>query len=143
MNKIAKKQVIKVKSLSKTPLFLNSNIPNKDKKIKIVIEGKYTYIFLSPKLANSEVLHPLFTNPQFKKHLAIIIVNKAHLITYWGQLANKEELVFYKKFLKLKNLRSFIRLSVPLFAYLAILNLKTLKDIIRSLIFKNYNTKII
>ena len=64
------------------PLFLNSDILNKDKKIEIVIKGKYIYIFLSLKLANLEVLYPLFTNPQFKKHLAMIVVNKAYFITY-------------------------------------------------------------
>ena len=56
MNEIAKEQVIKIKSLNKIPLFLNSNIFNKDKKIKMAIKGKYIYIFLSPKLANLEVL---------------------------------------------------------------------------------------
>ena len=109
----------------------------------MVIKGKYIYIFLSPKLANSEVLHPLFTNPQFKKHLAMIVVNKAYFITYQGQLANREELVFHEEFLKLENLYSLIGLSVPLFAYLATLNPETLKDVIRSLVLKDYNTKII
>ena len=143
MNEIAKEQVIKVKSLNRTPLFLNSNIPNKDKKIEMAIKGKYIYIFLNPKLANLEILYPLFTNPQFKKHLAIIIINKTHLIIYWGQLTNKEELAFRKEFSKLENLYSLIRLSIPLFTYLATLNPKILKDIIRFLVLKDYNTKII
>ena len=64
-------------------LFLNSDIRNINKKIKIVIEGKYIYIFLSPKLANLEALCFLLINPQFKKYLAIIVVNKVYLITYW------------------------------------------------------------
>ena len=77
-----KKQVIKIKSLNKTPLFLNSNIPNIDQKIKIIIKGKYIYIFLNPKLVNLEALYPLFINPKFKKLLAIVIINKAYLVTY-------------------------------------------------------------
>ena len=125
------------------PLFLNSNIPNIDQKIKMAIKGKYIYIFLSPKLVNLKALYPLFINPKFKKLLAIIIINKTHLVTYQGQLASIEELVFRKKFLKLENLYSLIRLSVLLFTYLATLNLKTLEDIIRSLIFRDYNIKII
>ncbi len=48
----------------------------------MVIKGKYTYIFLSPELVNSEALHPLLTNPKFKKFLAIIVVNKAHLVIH-------------------------------------------------------------
>ena len=64
------------------PLFLNSNIPNIDQKIKIVIKGKYIYIFLSSKLVNLKAFYPFFTNPKFKKLLAIIIINKAYLITY-------------------------------------------------------------
>ena len=58
-------------------------------------------------------------------------------------MASIKELVFYKEFLKLKNLCSLVGLSVLLFAYLATLNLKILEDIIRSLVFKDYNTKII
>ena len=58
-------------------------------------------------------------------------------------MASVEDLVFCKEFLKLKNLYSLIRLSIPLFAYSATLNLKILKDIIRSLVLKNYNTEII
>ena len=77
-----KKQVIKIKFFSKTPLFLNSNIPDINKKIKILIKGKYIYIFLNPKLVNLKVFYPLFTNPQFKKYLVIIIVDKAYFITY-------------------------------------------------------------
>ena len=109
----------------------------------MVIKGKYIYIFLSPKLVNSEALYPLLTNPKFKKLLAIIVINKAYLITYWGQSANIEEPVFREEFLKLENLRSLIRLSVPLFTYLVTLNLKTLEDVIRSLVLRDYNTKII
>ena len=77
-----KEWVVKIKSLNGMPLFLNNNIPNIDQKIKMVIKGKYIYIFLSPKLVNSEALYPLFTNPKFKKLLAIIIVNKAHFVTH-------------------------------------------------------------
>ena len=58
-------------------------------------------------------------------------------------MASIEELVFCEEFLKLKNLYSFIGLSVPLFTYLATLNLKTLEDIIRSLVLRDYNTEII
>ena len=64
------------------PLFLNSNIPNIDQKIKMAIKGKYIYIFLSPELVNLKALYPLFTNPKFKKLLAIIVVDKAYLVTY-------------------------------------------------------------
>ena len=58
-------------------------------------------------------------------------------------MASVEELVFCKEFLKLENLCSLIRLSVLLFAYLATLNLKILEDVIRFLVFRDYNTKII
>ena len=109
----------------------------------MAIEGKYTHIFLSPELANSEALHPLFTNPQFKKHLAMIVVDEAHLVTHWGQLANGEEPAFREEFSKLENLRSLVGLSVPLFAYSATLDPETLKDVMRSLVLKDHNTKIV
>ena len=58
-------------------------------------------------------------------------------------MASVKELVFRKKFLKLENLHSLIRLSVLLFVYLATLNPKTLEDIMRSLVLRDYNTEII
>ena len=58
-------------------------------------------------------------------------------------MASVKELAFCKEFLKLKNLHSLIRLSILLFTYLATLNPKTLEDIIRSLVLKDYNTEII
>ena len=109
----------------------------------MAIKNKYTHIFLSPELVNSEALHPLLINPKFKKLLAIIIINKAYFVIHWGQLASIKELVFCEEFLKLENLRSLIRLSIPLFAYLITLNPKTLKNIIKSLVFRDHNTKII
>ena len=45
------------------------------------MQNKYIYIFISLKLINLEALYPLFTNPRFKKKLALIIINKAYLIT--------------------------------------------------------------
>ena len=124
-------------------MFLNGDIPNMDQKIKMAIKGKYTHIFLSPELVNSEALHPLLTDPKFKKLLAMIVVNKAHLVTYWGQSASAEEPAFREEFSKLENLRSLVGLSVPLFTYLATLNLKTLEDIMRFLVLRDYNTEII
>ena len=62
-------------------MFFNSDILNKDKKLKKAIQGKYIYIFTSPELVNLEALYSLFTNPRFKKNLALIIINKAYLIT--------------------------------------------------------------
>ena len=58
-------------------------------------------------------------------------------------MASVKELVFRKEFLKLENLYSLIRLFILLFACLATLNLKTLEDVMRFLVFKDYNTKII
>ena len=48
----------------------------------MAIKGKYIYIFLSPKLVNLKAFYPLFTDPKFKKLLAIIIINKAYLVTH-------------------------------------------------------------
>ena len=58
-------------------------------------------------------------------------------------MASVKELAFREEFLKLENLYSLIRLSVLLFAYSATLNPKTLEDVIRSLVFRDYNTEII
>ena len=84
----------------------------------MVIKGKYIYIFLSLELVNSEVLYPLFTDPKFKKFLAMIVIDKAYLVIYWGQSASVEELVFCEEFLKLENLRSLVGLFILLFTCL-------------------------
>ena len=81
LNEIVKEQVTKVKFFSGTVLFLNSDILNKNEKLKKAIQDKYIYIFTSPELVNLEALYPLLTNPGFKKKLALIIIDKAYLIT--------------------------------------------------------------
>ena len=58
-------------------------------------------------------------------------------------MASIKELAFCEEFLKLENLYSLIRLSVLLFIYLVTLNSKTLEDVMRSLVLRDYNTKII
>ena len=109
----------------------------------MVIKGKYIYFFLSLELVNSETLYPLLINPKFKKLLTMIIINKVYFVIYWGQSASVKELVFCEEFLKLENLHSLIGLSIPLFAYLVTLNLKTLENVMRSLVLRDHNTKII
>ena len=58
-------------------------------------------------------------------------------------MASVEELAFREEFLKLENLCSFIGLFILLFIYLATLNPKTLEDVMRSLVLRDYNTEII
>ena len=58
-------------------------------------------------------------------------------------MASVKELVFREEFLKLENLYSLIGLFIPLFTYLATLNPKTLEDVMRFLVLRDYNTKII
>jgi len=80
LNKIIKEQVQKVNQISGNALLLNANIKDIDKAIKNIRAGLYTHIFISPELANTPDFRSLLKDPKFKKQLALVIVNKAHLI---------------------------------------------------------------
>ena len=60
--------------------FLNANIKNTEQEVEAVKSSKYTHIFISPKLASTLDVHPLLQDPDFKRQLALIVVNKAYFI---------------------------------------------------------------
>ena len=42
--------------------------------------GKYTYILLSPELLAAKKFHNILTNPAFRNHVRLVIINKVHLV---------------------------------------------------------------
>ena len=61
-------------------LFLNADVKNIEQEVEAVKSGKYIYIFISPKLASALDIYPLLQDPDFKRQLALIIVDEAYLI---------------------------------------------------------------
>ena len=53
-----------------------------EQEVEATKSNKYIYIFISPELTSALDIHPLLQDPNFKRQLALIIINKAHLIQY-------------------------------------------------------------
>ncbi len=113
-------------------MFLNINIKDINKAFKDARAGLYTYIFISLELANTLDFCFLFKDPEFKKQLALIIVNKIYLVMQWGKK-------FCPEYMQLYYVRNLIGNSVLWFICFAIFNLKTLKMVKKSLGFNNAN----
>jgi len=47
--------------------------------------GSYIYILISLELLVSNKLHKVLVNPIFYSYIALIVVNKVHLLTNWGE----------------------------------------------------------
>jgi len=85
LNEIAKDQVQKVNKVGGNALFLNADIKNREQAIETTKTGKYTHIFTSPELASTLSFCSLLQDLSFKKQLALVVVDEAHLIVYWNK----------------------------------------------------------
>ena len=61
-------------------LLLNANIKDMDKALENAKASLYIHIFISPKLASILFFQDLLKDFEFKKRLALVIINKAHLV---------------------------------------------------------------
>ena len=82
LNEIAKEQVQKVNEVGGNALFLNTDVKNREQVIKTAKTGDY---ITSPELASSPSFRSLLQEPSFKKQLALVVVDEAHLIVHWGK----------------------------------------------------------
>ena len=42
--------------------------------------GKYTHILLSPELLAAKKFHNILTDPAFRNHVRLVVINKVHLV---------------------------------------------------------------
>jgi len=61
-------------------LLLNADIKDINTAIEHAKAGLYTHIFISPELASISDFCSLLKDFKFKKQLALVVVNKAHLV---------------------------------------------------------------
>lgn len=46
--------------------------------------GKYTHILLSPELLAAKKFHNILTDPTFRDHLGLVVIDEVHLVANWG-----------------------------------------------------------
>lgn len=132
LNEIVKEQVQKVNQIGGNALLLNADVKDIDKAIENARAGLYTHIFISPELASTPDFRSLLKDPKFKKRLALVVVDKAHLITQWGKK-------FRPEYAQLRYVRNLIGSSVPWFACSATLDPETLETVKKLLGFNDTN----
>ena len=74
----------------------------------------YTYILILLKLLVSKRFYKTFTNPTFRTHIGLVVINKVYLIADQGGL-------FQNLYIQLQKVRSLLG-QKPQFAYTATLN---------------------
>ena len=129
LNEIANDQERVITEVGGFVLVLNSDTPNRIKRIEEARIGKYTHIILSPELAISNELRKLFTDSVFRQKLALIAVDEGHLVRTWGE-------DFREAYQQLGHVRSLLHDSAPWFTCSATLDKDTMDDVIDSMGFK-------
>lgn len=132
LNEIAKEQVQKVNQIGGNALLLNADVKDMDKALENTRAGLYTHIFISPELASTPSFRNLLKDPEFKKRLALVVVDEAHLVIQWGKK-------FRPEYAQLRYVRNLIGSLVPWFACSATLDPETLETVKKSLGFNNTN----
>ena len=74
LNAIGKEQESAITAAGGKVLFLNSDTSQRSYKIQ---HATRAHIIISPKLALSEEVRPMFTDPGFRNMLALIVVDEA------------------------------------------------------------------
>ena len=107
LNAIGKEQESAITAAGGRVLFLNSDTSQRVYKMQHATCGSYSHIIISPELALSEEARMMFTDPGFRKMLALIVVDEAHLVHWWGHWGNTE---FRKEYGNLGQLTTLVRL---------------------------------
>ena len=81
----------------------------------------YTHILISPELLAGKRFHKTLTNPAFRAHVGLVVINKVHLIANQGGL-------FQSSYIQLQKVRSLLGWR-PQFTYTTTLNNITFKVI--------------
>ena len=103
-----------------------------DKELERVKDSVYTHIFISPELASTSSFRDVLKDPNFKKRLALVIIDEAHLIIHWGKK-------FRIEYAQLRTVSNLIGNSVLWFICSATLDLETLETVKKSLGYNNTN----
>ena len=80
LNKVGEEQLSKISSLpTARPCLITSDVIS-EKLLSEVQEGKYIHVLVGPELAISPAFSKVCTTPEFQWRVALVAVDKAHLI---------------------------------------------------------------
>jgi len=80
LNAISAEQKAKITELPVTrPVYVCAETISAQLLVNIC-RGKYTYILLSPELLAVKKFRNILTNPVFRNHVGLVIINKVHLV---------------------------------------------------------------
>ena len=114
LNAISIEQKVKIKELPKTRLvYIYTKIISVCllREIRIRV---YTHILISPELLVGKRFYKTFTNPAFRAHIGLVVINKVHLVANQGGL-------FRSSYIQLWKVRSLLGWR-PWFTYTTTLN---------------------
>lgn len=114
LQQIGVEQAGYIQRIGGRPYFLNSDTisPSVLSEIK---KGKYTHILISPELAIGDKFRSVALNEGFQKHLCLVVIDEAHLVSLWGKS-------FRTSYAKLNSIRSIIGADIPWLACSATLD---------------------
>lgn len=125
LNQIGKEQVENVKRYGGKALFLNADVKERARRLEEARAGVFSHIFLSPEFAVSDIFRPVITDSDFKKKLALVVIDEAHLVRQWGRK-------FRTTYAQLGVLRGILGSSAPWFACSATLDPESLSILKKS-----------
>ena len=126
LNVIGQEQCSKLAALPGAgPIHVSSENFHLDGTLVDIHSGAYTHIYISPELIYDPAMFEILTDPTFKIHVALVVIDELHLVKNWKH-SRKEYALLYK-------IRSIIE-SVPFVGLTATCDEQTLveiKEIIR------------
>ncbi|KAI0998174.1 hypothetical protein K3495_g10018 [Podosphaera aphanis] len=127
LNVIGHKQCSKLAALpGARPIHVSSENFHLNGALVDIRSGAYTHIYISPELICNPTIFDILTDPTFKMHVVLVVINELHLVENWKHF-RKEYALLYKR-------RSMLK-SVPFVGLTATCDQHTLvaiKEIIRS-----------
>ena len=111
LNTIRTKQKQKIKQLPRIKLvYITTKIITSILLCNIYIR-KYTHILVLLELAVSKKFYYILTNPTFRVHVGLVVVNKVHLITNQGTSFYRVYILLYKLQILLSQKLQFIYIA--------------------------------
>ena len=81
LNAIGAKQKAKIEDLPGARLVYICAKTISAQLLSEIRRGEYTHILLSPELLARKKFYKILTNPTFRAHVGLVIINKVHLVT--------------------------------------------------------------
>ena len=80
LNAISVKQKVKIKELPKIKLVYIFTKTISAYLLREIYIKVYTYILISPEILVGKKFYKTLTNPTFRTHISLVVINKVHLV---------------------------------------------------------------